>query len=157
MVVREAVIAIAVGIAFLFSLWVGINDKDYDKRYRVKVDKPVKEMYLDGKYLQRAGIRERYMEVEFWHLGTVQEWSKKLAEIKFPNAEIRTMFGVYQIKIDGEWFNIACSANGKYLYVGWELTERQKEKYREENGYYRDNRNKEEGHISIFQTCPKSL
>ena len=157
MVVRETIIAIAVGIVFLFSLWVGINDKDYDKSYRVKVDTLTKELYLDGKYLQRAGIREQYMEVEFWHLGSVQEWSKKLAKIKFPNAEIREMFGVYQIKIDGEWHNIACSANGKYLYVGWELTERQKESYREKNGYYINDRNKETGHSSCVQGNPKSL
>lgn len=156
MVVRETV-AIVVGVVFLFSLWVGWNDKDYDKHYLIKGTNLENELYLDGKYLQRAGIREQYLEIDYWHLSSVQEWAKKLAKIKFPNAEIRKMFGVYQIKLDGEWHNIACSANGKYLYVGWELTERQKESYREKNGYYINDRNSEKGHISSIQGNPKSL
>ena len=85
------------------------------------------------------------MEIDYWTLCHVQEWSKKLAKTRFPNAEIRIMYAIYQIKLDGEWHNIACSANGIYLYVGWERTEIQKEHYREKNGYPGDNRNPEKG------------
>jgi len=156
MIVKEAIVII-VGVVFLFSLWVGWNDKDYDKHYLIRGVKPAKELYLDGKYIQRANLNARYMEIDYWHLATVQEHAKKLAKIKFPNAEIREMFGVYQIKLKGKWHNIACSANGKYLYVGWDLTERQKERYRENNSTYRDYWDKKKEHSSSIRSDQKRL
>ena len=149
MILREA-IAVIVGIFFVFTLWVAITDTDYDKHYLIRGVKPPKALYVDGKDLQRAGYDGYFRERDYWHLPKVQEWAKKLAKIKFPNAEMQKKFGIYQIKLDGEWKNIACSPDGKYLYIGWEPTPRQKRMCDENSEYYRNNWNQEKKHLKCL-------